>query len=76
MSIVPFSVVIDDDYTAPAGHLSPAQYVTYVMNMAARSYQSQYKSASALDGIDAACAAYNVALPPEPTPDTPAEGAE
>lgn len=68
MSIVPFSVVIDDDYTVPAGHLSPEQYVTYVMNMAAKSYQSQYKSASAVDGIDAACAAYNATIVLEPEP--------
>lgn len=75
MSIVPFSIVIDDDYTVPAGHLSPAQYITFVVNMAAQSYQKQYQTATVDEGIAAALAAYNANVPPVPEP-TPAEDAE
>lgn len=68
MSIIPFSIVIDDDYVVPAGPLNAAQYVNFVMNNAAKSYQSQYRAATVQDGIDAARAAYNASVPPEPEP--------
>ena len=41
-----------------------------VMNMAALSYQSQYKTATPDEGITAAREAYNASLPPvDPAPE-------
>lgn len=72
-----FSVNISDSYVTPEGELTPAQYVTFVMNNAARSYAGQYREIGGpeltLDeGIEAACDAYNAALPePAPEPEVP-----
>ena len=63
MSIYTIDVV--ENYVVPAGPLTSDQYVNFVMNMAAQSYMNQYQTATVNEGIDAACAAYNAALPPE-----------
>lgn len=52
----------------PAGPLDKAQYANFVMNMAAKSYMNQYGAATFDEGIQAACDAYNAALPPLPEP--------
>ena len=61
-----YTVSIKDDYVVPAGPLDAAQYVDFVMNRAAQSYKLQYGTTTANEGIEAACAAYNASLPPEP----------
>lgn len=63
-----YPINISDDYVVPAGPLEAKQYVEYVMNMAAKSYKAQYKTATPDEGIQAACDAYNAALPPTPEP--------
>jgi hypothetical protein len=59
-----YAVVIDDAYVVPDGALTKEQYVNFVMNRAAESYQRQYNTATVDDGIGAACDAYNAALLP------------
>lgn len=66
MAQTTFTILIDDDYAAPAGALTVDQYLSFVMNMAAKSYKSQYGAADVEAGIQAACDAYNAALPPSP----------
>ena len=66
MSIYTIDVV--ENYVVPAGPLEAKQYVEYVMNMAAKSYMNQYQTATVNEGIQAACDAYNAALPPTPEP--------
>ena len=61
-----YTITITDDYIVPPGALDAAQYVDFVMNRAAQSYQLQYNTATTQEGIEAACAAYNAALPPDP----------
>ena len=58
-----YAINIVDDYVAPEGALTKEQYVNFVMNRAAESYQMQYGTATTDDGIQAACDAYNAALP-------------
>ena len=65
-----YTVEINDAYVVPAGPLDKAQYVNFVMNMAAKSYQNQYGTATSDEGIQAACDAYNAALPVAETPDS------
>ena len=60
-----YTLTIADDYETPAGALTKAQYVEFVMNHAAESYQKQYGTADKESGIQAACDAYNASLPPE-----------
>lgn len=62
-----YTINVTDDYVVPVGPLTSDQYVDFVMNRAAESYKLQYQTATVNEGIDAACAAYNAALPPEPT---------
>ena len=66
-----YTLTITDDYTVPEGPLADnAAYLTFVLNMAAASYQNQYKAADREAGITAAREAYNAALPqPAETPD-------
>ena len=66
MSIYTIDVV--ENYVVPAGPLTSDQYVNFVMNMAAQSYMNQYQAATPDAGIQAACDAYNAALPPTPEP--------
>ncbi len=66
MATTEYAITIDDDYQVPEGPLTAAQYVAFVMNRAAESYQAQYGAADAEAGIQAACDAYNAALPEQP----------
>ena len=61
-----YTVAIDDAYVTPEGALTKDQYVTFVMNKAAESYKNSYGTADFESGIQAACDAYNAALPEEP----------
>ena len=58
-----YTIDIVDVYVTPEGALTKEQYVEFVMNKAAESYQMQYGAATTDDGIQAACDAYNAALP-------------
>lgn len=58
-----YTIDIDDDYEVPAGELTKDEYLNFVMNMAAKSYKAQFSEATYEDGIEAACDAYNAALP-------------
>lgn len=58
-----YDINVVDNYATPAGALTKEQYVEFVMNKAAESYQSQYGTATTDAGIQAACDAYNAALP-------------
>jgi len=66
-----YSVDIQDGYVPPEGPIADnAGYVNFVMNMAAKSYQSQYNTPDAESGITAAREAYNASLPaPAPAPE-------
>lgn len=59
-----YAINITDDYTPPEGPLSAEQYVNFVMNYAAKSYQAQYQTDTVNEGVQAACDAYNANLPP------------
>ena len=61
-----YAVQVTDGYVVPEGPLDAAQYVNFVMNSAAESYMSQYKTVTVNEGIQAACDAYNAALPVPP----------
>jgi hypothetical protein len=50
-------------YPQPTGPLTKEQYLAFILNRAAESYQSQYNAASKEDGIQAACDAFNASLP-------------
>jgi hypothetical protein len=53
----------------PVAFETDQEYVQYVMSNAARSYQAQYGTATADEGIAAARLAYNAGIPqPEPPP--------
>ncbi len=65
MATTEYTVTIDDAYETPAGELTKAQYVEFVMNRAAQSYCAQHGAQTADAGIQAACDAYNAALPQE-----------
>lgn len=58
-----YTIQITDGYTPPEGPLDASQYVNFVMNRAAESYRVQYGCATSDEGIQAACDAYNAALP-------------
>ena len=58
-----YTIAIVDGYVVPEGALTKEQYVEFVMNRAAESYQIQYGTATTDGGIQAACDAYNAALP-------------
>ena len=56
----------------PVAFETDQEYVQYVMSNAARSYQAQYGTATADEGIAAARLAYNAGVPqPEPPPAPP-----
>ena len=61
--MIQYAIEIVDGYVTPEGHLTKEQYVEFVMNKATQSYQIQYGTATTDDGIQAACDAYNAALP-------------
>jgi hypothetical protein len=58
-----YAINITDDYVVPEGPLTAEQYVNFVMNNAAKSYQAQYNTATVNEGVQAACDAYNSNLP-------------
>lgn len=59
-----FTIDIVDDYTAPEGPLETDEaYLEFVMNAASESYRNQYEAATKVEGVTAARAAYNAALP-------------
>lgn len=59
--------VIPEVSPQPTSPLTKEQYIDWVVNRAAESYQSQYGTASKEDGIQAACDAFNASLPPPPS---------
>jgi len=61
-----YAVQVTDGYVVPEGSLDATQYVNFVMNRAAESYMAQYGTATVNEGIQAACDAYNAALPVPP----------
>jgi hypothetical protein len=61
-----YTIQVLDGYVVPEGPLDADQYVDFVMNRAAESYMAQYKTATVNEGIQAACDAYNAALPVTP----------
>ena len=63
MATTNYTVTIDDAYATPEGAMTKEQYVIFVMNKAAESYQNSYQTADFDSGIQAACDAYNAALP-------------
>ena len=58
-----YTINIVDDYAVPEGILTKEQYVEFVMNKAAESYKRQYNTDTADEGVQAACDAYNAAIP-------------
>lgn len=58
-----YSIEIVDGYVTTEGALTKEQYVNFVMNKAAESYMKQYGTATTDEGVQAACDAYNTALP-------------
>lgn len=54
-----YTVDIRDDYTAPEGPMDAAQYIDFVVNRAAQSYQRQYGTENVNAGVRAACDAFN-----------------
>lgn len=64
MAQTDYTITIEDGYVVPEGPLlTNDDYVTFVMNMAAKSYEVQYGTATVDEGITAAREAYNVSLP-------------
>lgn len=58
-----FTIHVVEGYEPPPGMLTQEQYVNFVMNRAAQSYQNHYKTQDLISGIQAACDEYNAALP-------------
>lgn len=62
--------VTADVYPQPGEILTNEEYLTFVVNRAAESYQNQYGAASKDAGVTAAREAYNASLPaPAPAPE-------
>lgn len=59
------NLTLTENYEVPEGALSNEQYLEFVLNRAVESYQKQYGVQTVEEGITAACAAYNAALPTE-----------
>ena len=67
MAQTKYTIQIVDDYVAPTTPLATnKEYVDFVMNSAAASYQVQYNTATSDDGITAAREAFNASLPSTP----------
>lgn len=59
-----YTITTVSDYVQPTTAIADNEsYVDMVMNMAAKSYQAQYGTATPDEGIAAACAAFNASLP-------------
>ena len=64
MAQTDYTITIEDGYVVPEGPLATNDdYVTFVMNSAAASYQVQYGTATVDEGVTAAREAYNASLP-------------
>ncbi len=61
--------VIPEVSPQPTEPLTKEQYIDWVVNRASESYMNQYSTASKEDGIQAACDAFNAAIPPQPAPE-------
>lgn len=58
--MITYTISITNDYTPPQGVFATNEdYMTFVMNRAAQSYQVQYGTTTVEEGITAARAAYN-----------------
>ena len=58
-----YSITITDDYIVPEGPLKTNEdYLTFVVNMAAKSYAGQYAAPTSDAGVTAARETYNAAL--------------
>lgn len=55
--------ITPDVYPQPGEIATDEDYLAFVLNRAAESYQNQYGTASKEDGITAAREAYNASLP-------------
>jgi hypothetical protein len=62
-------ITIDTNLPAPGPFDTDEAYCQFVMSNAALSYQAQYSTATADEGITAARAAYNASLPAPQEPD-------
>jgi hypothetical protein len=58
-----YTITISDNYVTPKGPFADnADYLTFVLNMAAESYAKQYSTADKETGITAARETYNAEL--------------
>jgi hypothetical protein len=62
-------ITIDTNLPAPGPFDTDEAYCQFVMSNAALSYQAQYNTATADEGITAAREAYNASLPAPQEPD-------
>ena len=64
-----YKITLDDKYVVPEGPLATNEdYLTFVVNMAAKSYATQYGASTPEDGVTAARETYNAALPQSKEP--------
>ena len=64
-----YKITLDDKYAVPEGPMaSNEDYLTFVLNMAAKSYAAQYGAATSEDGVTAARETYTAALPQSKEP--------
>lgn len=69
MAQTDYTSTIEDSYVAHEGPLATNEdYINFVINMAAASYQAQYGTATVDEGVTAAREAYNAALLPAQEP--------
>jgi hypothetical protein len=55
-----YELIVEDSYELPTTTFETNQeYLNFVINMASKSYKSQYQTATVEDGITAAREAYN-----------------
>ena len=59
-----YAVVMDDEYTPPAIINTNQDYINFVLNKAAESYQKQYNTADKESAITAAIESFNANLVP------------
>jgi hypothetical protein len=72
---MPYTITITDNYTPPTDPIATNEdYLAFVMNMAAKSYATQYGASTSEAGITAAREAFNAALPQPAPVEEPVEG--
>jgi len=60
-----YTIEITDDYVVPIGELTTnEEYLDFVINKAAESYQRQYSTVTVEEGITAARKVYNASVTP------------